>query len=96
MEIQKKVNKESVYITVIGDMDLNDSNLLKHALTFLKRKTVIIDFTKVKYMGSVCLAKLIEAKKNNSNSRFIMFNCNNRIYSTFTMTGIDRFFEFQS
>lgn len=93
MEIQKTSNKNSVFISITGDMDFSDSHLLKHALEHLDKKTVIIDFTKVGYMGSVCLAKLIGAAKKDH--RFIMLNCNDRVYATFAMTGADRLFDFQ-
>lgn len=95
MEIEKTINKGSTYISITGKMDLSDAHLLKHSLNVLKKSPVIIDFSKVPYIGSVCIGMLVAAKKTYPDIEFIFFNCNEMVRKNLNTVGVDRLFIFR-
>ena len=86
MNINKKLNDDSLIISLEGRLDTNTSPELEKELGDLNNiNSVVFDFENLEYISSAGLRLILKIKKQNHAVEII--NCNAEVYDIFSMTG---------
>ena len=86
MKINKKLNNDSLIISIEGRLDTNTSPELEKELGDLNDvNSVVFDFENLEYISSAGLRLILKVKKQNDTVEII--NCNTEVYDIFNMTG---------
>ena len=86
MKINKKLNNDSIIISLEGRLDTNTSPELEKELGDLNDvNSVVFDFENLEYISSAGLRLILKVKKQNDTVEII--NCNTEVYDIFNMTG---------